>query len=223
MKILKIGRYALMLSVALTLASCNKNENIVKWLTSEQKETYAQNLSGGYPGKYFIIYTNKDCKENEAYEEIISDVQVDVLKYSMSHVLFENFPVSIISKVVDADEELSQALASTPPLTIAARYNFQYDTDYSNIVWNFTPNVLTLELNYNGEVHNISVEFSNGGRYYKDTEEELKQPNAFIHLTCGSLQLQLRAIYDGSKLIQNFSSGKGNEMDILFMSDRNNK
>ena len=220
MKVLKIGRFALTASVILTLASCNRNEYIVKRLTPEQKEAFAQNIYGEYPGKYLILYTNKECKENEAYEEIVTNAQVDVSNYWMSHVFFQDFPVSLISKVVDADEALSQALAKADPLAICARYSFQYDTDNSNIIWSYSPNEMLLKLNYNGEDHNILVEFDNAHRYYKATEDELKQPNAFNHLTKACLSLRLKAIYDGHKLIQDFISGNGNEMDILFKTTK---
>ncbi|MBP5388021.1 MAG: DUF4840 domain-containing protein [Prevotella sp.] len=160
----------------------------MKRLTSKQKETYAQNISGEYPGRYVIIYKNKDCIEGTdeagrpitvAHSETFGDVQVDVSNDKTMHVFFQDFPISLISKVVDADEGLSHALDETSQQAITARYGFDYDTDYSHIKWAFIPNVMLLNLNYGDTDHHIRIEFNNDSRYYKFTENELKQPKAF--------------------------------------------
>ena len=141
-----------MCAAMLSLASCNSDDNVERRLTTNQKERYAQNISGEYSGEYIIIYKDKDCTDmtdekgrhiiTKAHEATFSDVQLDVSDYKMQHVFFQDFPVSLISKVVDADEELSQALAETSPQAITARYGFDYDTDYSHIKWAFIPNVM---------------------------------------------------------------------------------
>ena len=146
MKTLKIWRITFAMLAALSLASCSSDDDVVRRLTNEQKETYAQNISGEYPGQYIIVYKNKDCKEwineegrrvTEAHSETFNGIQVDVSDNKMLHVFFQDFPVSLISKVVDADEELSQALAEASPQAITARYGFDYDADYSHVKWVF--------------------------------------------------------------------------------------
>ena len=228
MKTMKIWRIALTMLAALSLASCSNDDNVVKRLTNEQKETYAQNISGEYPGQYIIIYKNKDCKEwineegrrvTEAHGETFNGVQVDVSDNKMLHVFFQDFPVSLISKVMDADEELSHALAEATSQAITARYGFDYDTDYSHIKWAFIPNVMLLQLNYNGEDHHIRVEFDNNSQYYTFTDEELKQTKAFHSRAKNGIALQLKAIYDGPTLIQQFGSKSGNYMHIIFEAD----
>ena len=226
---MKIWRIALTMLAALSLASCSNDDNVVKRLTNEQKETYAQNISGEYPGQYLIIYKNKDCKDEidekgrhiitVAHEAIFSDVQVDVSDNKMLHVFFQDFPVSLISKVVDSDEALSHALAEASPQAITARYGFDYDTDYSHVKWAFIPNVMLLQLNYNGEDHHIRVEFDNNSQYYTFTDEELKQTKAFHSRAKNGIALQLKAIYDGPTLIQQFGSKSGNYMHIIFEAD----
>ena len=115
------------------LASCSSEDDVVKRLTSKQKETYAQNISGEYPGQYIITYKNKDCVEGTdeagrpitvAHSETFNDVQVDVSDNNMLHVFFQDFPISLISKVVDADEGLSHALAESNhcPLWLRLRH-----------------------------------------------------------------------------------------------------
>ena len=121
---LKYLGFILLLFSLFSLASCSNEDDVVKRLTNKQKETYAQNISGEYPGQYVIIYKNKDCIEGKdeagrpitvAHSEAFGDVQVDVSDNKMLHVFFQDFPVSLISKVVDADEGLSHALAGASP------------------------------------------------------------------------------------------------------------
>ena len=133
MRVEIIWRCSLIMIVAMfSLASCSSDDNVERQLTNTQKETYGQNISGEYPGQYIIVYKDKDCKEwtdeegwhkNEAHQETFSDVQLDVSDYMMQHVFFQDFPVSLISKVVDADMELSDALAEATPQAITARYD----------------------------------------------------------------------------------------------------
>ena len=146
--------------------------------------------------------------------------QVDVSDSKMLHVFFQNFPVSLISKVVDADEELSHALAEISPQAITARYGFDYDTDYSHVKWAFIPNVMPLNLNYDGTEHHIRIVFNNNSQYYKFTQDELKQPKAFCSLAENGITLQLEAIYDGSTLIQRFGYENGHYMHIMFKANQ---
>lgn len=209
------------------LASCSSENDVVKRLTSKQKEAYAQNISGEYPGQYIITYKNKDCVEGTdeegrpitvAHSETFNGVQVDVSGNNMLHVFFQDFPISLISKVV-TDEGLSHALAEFTQQAITARYGFDYDTDYSHVKWAFIPNVMLLNLNYDGVDHHIRIEFNNNSQYYKFTEDELKQPKAFCSLAKNGITLQLEAIYDGSTLVQRFGYENGYYMHIVFKAD----
>ena len=155
----------------------------------------------------------------KAHEATFGEVQLDVSDNKMQHIFFQNFPVSLISKVVDADEGLSHALAGASPQAITARYGFDYDSDYSHIKWAFIPNVMLLNLNYGGADHHIRLEFNNNSQYYTFTKDELQQPKAFRSLAENGIYLQLEAIYDGSTLIQRFGYEKGNYMHIIFKTE----
>ena len=206
-----------MCAAMLSLASCNSDDNVERRLTGNQKEMYAQNISGEYSGEYIIIYKDKDCTDmtdekgrhiiTKAHEAIFGNVQLDVSDNKMKHVFFQDFPVSLISKVVDADEGLSHALAGASPQAITARK------------WAFIPNIMLLNLNYVGADHHIRLEFNNNSQYYMFTEEELQQPKAFRSLAENGITLQLEAIYDGSTLIQRFGYENGNYMHIIFKTE----
>ena len=226
---LKFLGVILLLFTLLSLASCSNEDDVVKQLTGKQKETYAQNISGEYPGQYIITYKNKDCVEGTdeagrpitvAHSETFNGVQVDVSDNNMLHVFFQDFPISLISKVVDADEGLSHALAEYSQQAITARYGFDYDTDYSHVKWAFIPNVMPLNLNYDGTEHHIRIVFNNNSQYYKFTQDELKQPKAFCSLAENGITLQLEAIYDGSTLIQRFGYENGHYMHIMFKANQ---
>ena len=196
-----------MCAAMLSLASCNSDDNVERRLTTNQKERYAQNIE---KGRHIIT---------KAHEATFGEVQLDVSDNKMQHIFFQNFPVSLISKVVDADEGLSHALAGASPQAITARYGFDYDSDYSHIKWAFIPNVMLLNLNYGGADHHIRLEFNNNSQYYTFTKDELQQPKAFRSLAENGIYLQLEAIYDGSTLIQRFGYEKGNYMHIIFKTE----
>jgi len=228
MKTMKLTIACVML-VALSLASCNNDNDVEMRLTHQQKETYGQNITGEYAGRLIVTYTNKDSKvttdeagnrQIEAYRETFVNAHCDVSGYKMHHVFLQDFPVSLLAKVVDADTALSQALASAAPVTVTASYDFGYDTDYSHIAWAFIPNVMPLSLNYGGKEHHILIEFNNNSQYYTFSHEALKQPEAFRSIAQQGINLQLQAIYDGSTLVQRFNSADDNYMHITFKIPR---
>ena len=165
--------------------------------------------------------TPSNCNYTFLYLSIMSALYY-MLIYSylrlfktLLHVFFQDFPISLISKVVDADKELSDALAEAAPQAITARYDLGYDTDYEQIKWAFTPNVMSLYLVYGGADHHIRIEF-NSNYNYICAADELTQPNSFLSLAKSGVALQLKAIYDGSNLIQRFGAEEGNYMHIIF-------
>lgn len=229
MKTMKLT-IACMMLVAVTLASCNKDNDMEMRLSHQQKETFGQNIAGEYTGKLIVTYTNKDSKVTideeeghrsiEAYRETFDNVQIDVSGYKMHHFFLQDFPVSLIARVVDADAALSQALAGAAPVAVTASYDFGYATDYSHIAWAFTPNVMPLSLNYGGEDHHILIEFNNNSQYYTFTQEELGHPGAIGSIAEQGINLQLQAIYDGSTMIQRFDTADDNYMHITFKTPR---
>ncbi len=211
------------------LVSCNKDNDIEMRLTHQQKEAYGQNITGEYVGQLIVTYTDKDSKVTinedghrniEAYRETFDNAHFDVSGYKMHHVFLQDFPLSLIARVVDADEALSQALASAAPVAVTASYDFGYNTDYLHINWAFTPNVMPISLNYGGADHHIRIEFNNNSQYYTFSQEELEQPEAFRSIAEQGINLQLQAIYDGSTLIQRFATADDNYMHITFKMQR---
>ena len=61
MKTMKIWRITFAVLAAFSLASCSSDDNMERRLTTNQKEMYAQNISGEYSGEYIIIYKDKEA------------------------------------------------------------------------------------------------------------------------------------------------------------------
>lgn len=228
MKTTKIWKLAMAVLVAFSLAACGNDDEWKTRLTKEQKETFAQHIAGEYPGQYIIVYKNKDCKEwtdeegrhlTEAHEETVGGVQIDVTDSQMQQLFFQDFPVALVAQVVDEYEALSHALAEVTPQAITARYGFAYDDDFVHIKWAFQPNVIPLHLTYGGADHYIRLEFDNSSYYYTSAPEALQQPHSFLSLASTGVMLQLKAIYDGSTLLQRFGVANGNYMHIVFRAD----
>jgi len=228
MKQMKFWKIAFtMLVVTLFIASCRNEEHKPTLLTREQQETYARNISGTYPAKCYVYYTNKDSKRGfdehgnpivYGKDELIEDVQFHVYNYNMQHIGFGGFPVSMISRVIDGNEGLKQALeAYTTPTYAFARYFFKY-SNVDGIIWYFKPNGFDLTLNYDGADHLIRI-ILNNNQYHTFNEEELLQPSASSVFKNESHAFYLSAIYDGDKLIQHFNRNGENEMDFIYMAD----
>ena len=94
MKTAKLWRLAFAVLAAFSLASCSSDDNMERRLTTNQKEMYAQNISGEYSGEYIIIYKDKDCTDmtdekgrhiiTKAHEATFGEVQLKVLKCTMA-------------------------------------------------------------------------------------------------------------------------------------------
>ena len=83
-----------------------------------------------------------------------------------------------------------------------------------------TETLSVIKLNEEEEVeffsHNNAV---NSNYNYICAADELTQPNSFLSLAKSGVALQLKAIYDGSNLIQRFGAEEGNYMHIIFKTE----
>ncbi|MBQ7685007.1 MAG: DUF4840 domain-containing protein, partial [Bacteroidaceae bacterium] len=180
-------------------------------------------LSGEYEGAYHILYTDSTSKQwqNEAghtvkgeYDSIIAPAVISITDRDMRSVFFHRFPVSILSKVVDADAALSEALSQTAPVDIQVTYNIRLDTDYTHVEWYTMPTVLPLTLTYGGTEHRLRIQLGNGSIHHLFSPEELAQPIAFSGWRY--LELDVNALYDGERLVQKFDMWSGNGMTLVF-------
>ncbi|WP_158611164.1 DUF4840 domain-containing protein [Prevotella sp. OH937_COT-195] len=127
------------------------------------------------------------------------------------------FPISILSNIVDADADLSKALASLPDMDLSAKYHINYETNYTDILFYIQPNALYLTLNYRGADHHIRIEFDNSNRVYCFHPKDLEKQHAFKSVN--DIVMNLLAIYNGAKLVQKFDLWEGNGMYVMFDID----
>lgn len=213
----------LLLAPLFMLATSCHHDNLPPRLTQQQITDYCKALSGEYEGAYHILYTDSTVKvhENEEgrmvkddYDSVIAPAVISITDRDMRSVIFHRFPVSILSKVVDADAALSQALSQAAPMDVPAKYNIKLDTDYTNVQWYIMPTVLPLTLTYGGMEHRLRIQLDNGSLHHLFSPEELAHPLAFSGWRY--LELDVKALYDGDRLVQEFDMWEGNGMMLVF-------
>lgn len=213
----------LLLAPLFMLATSCHHDNLPPRLTQQQITDYCKALSGEYEGAYHILYTDSTVKvhENEEgrmvkddYDSVIAPAVISITDRDMRSVIFHRFPVSILSKVVDADAALSQALSQAVPMDVPAKYNIKLDTDYTNVQWYIMPAVLPLTLTYGGAEHHLRIQLDNASMHHLFSPEELGQPLAFSGWRY--LELDVKALYDGDRLVQKFDMWEGNGMMLVF-------
>lgn len=224
MKNISLLRVMVAMIVTLAFSSCLNNEyHVEKKLTEKQKEDFGNTIKGEYKGKYIIYYTDAECgfttDENGKVTKAGKDVKIEnammsVGDYDLKSIAMHKFPVSILSNIVDADADISKALATLPDMDLSAKYHIAYDTNYTDILFYIQPNVLYLTLNYRGADHHIRIELNNSNRVYCFSPKDLEKQYAFK--SANDIVMNVVAIYDGAKLVQKFDLWEGNGMYVTF-------
>ena len=215
MKRMKLMRGIGLLCMALVFGACH-HDTITPRLSKAQKQEYGQKLAGTYTGRYVIAYTT-DGGGKEATEGI-KQATVSITDYDMQSVIFHDFPVSMLSHIVK-DANLSQALAEVPNMDITAQYKFQYDTDYTNTLWNYTPTPVSLTLDYGGATHHITFRLGNNQRYYLFHPGDWQQSRPLLFCQW-ELMFDFVSLYEGDRLVQQFDFGSGTcGMFVVFALD----
>ena len=107
------------LLVALTFAACS-SDPVFHGMTTKQKEDYAKAIAGEYKGTYVIIYNDGGSDTKAVKKE---GVQMTVTDLTMHSVCFHDYPVSLLSNVVE-DRALAEALAGAPNVDFLVDYRF---------------------------------------------------------------------------------------------------
>ena len=186
------------LLTALTLAACS-SDPVYHGMTTKQKETYAQAISGEYKGTYVIIY-NDGSSDDKAVK--IENSQMTITDQSMHSVLFYDYPVSALSKVV-TDPALAEALASAPNVDILADYRFYDLQDNGDVNWGFELSAIPLTLHYDGAAHHLTLKLHNNNTNYRLEKASLDARAPFSNQR--AFQFSVAGIYDGDTLLQDFN------------------
>lgn len=191
-----------LLLATLMVAACH-NDNLPPRLSKSQKQEYGRKLAGTYEGTYNIIYSiqGKDSVNNKK----MTQAMVSITDYDTRNIFFHDFPISMLSRIV-LNADLSKALAEVPNQDISAQYGFQYYSDYTSTVMSFTPNPVSLTLEYGGATHHIVIHFGNNSLNYLFSPDDWAQQRPLLSAQW-QLVFDFMAIYDGDRLVQEFDYG----------------
>ena len=90
-------------------------------------------------------------------KERFEGVAMTVTDGEMRSAIFHRFPISMLSRVVDDNEPLRQALAEAPDMDLTARYDLGLYTDQETVVWALEDMTAGLTLRYGGREHHITA------------------------------------------------------------------
>ena len=186
------------LAVAM-LAACDRGPTF-HGLTEQDKEDYAQGIMGEYPGRYSIIYTDRQTKQTN--REDIDDVTFSVSNLTAHTVIFNGFPLRLLARVVD-DPELSQALSALPDMGLTGSYAFVKETEAGQVGWTLEMHPVALSLTYGGQQHNIVLHFSSLYTSITLAKGQIQGGTAFGQDR--QLSLELTDIYEGDRLLLSFN------------------
>lgn len=190
----------LMMLTAVVLAACS-SDPVFHGLTQQEKENYAQSIKGEYPGRYTILYYT-DAQEMQ--RESVDNVTFSVSDLAAHTIIFNNFPLSLLARVV-SDPELGQALSTLPNMGLTGSYEFKRESENGMVGWSFGMNPVALSLTYGGQQHNIVVHFHKSYDYFTLAKGQIESGTAFVQGM--QLQLEVSAIYEGDRLVQQFADG----------------
>ena len=187
------------LATALAITACS-NAPVFHGMTTQQKEAYAKAIAGEYSGTCIIIYNDGTTEDNVVKTETM---QMTITDQTLQAVLFHNYPVSLLSRVV-TDPALAQALADVPNMDIAASYHFFDTQDNGDVNWSIEPAPIPLTLHYDGADHHIVLKLGNTGRYYQLTKANMDANTPLANQRV--MQFDFIGIYEGDTLLQDLSS-----------------
>ena len=201
------------LMAILAVIACD-NDPVYHGLTQQEKESYAQNIKGEYPGRYIIVYTDRQTKggDTKMLRETVDNVTFSVSDLTAHTIIFNNFPLSLLARVVD-DPELGQALSTLPNMGLTGNYEFTRAIENGMVGWSFAMNPVSLSLTYGGQQHNIVLHFSAPSGFLMLAKGQIEGGTAFEQGR--QLTLELSAIYDGDRLVQQFADGWTDGLELM--------
>ena len=214
----------LMLTTVLLLTACS-SDPVLHGLTQQEKETYGQAIAGDYPGSYTILYTDNGLPQTpdgdqQLMRTTIDDALVTVDNYTTHALFFHDFPLSVLSRVVEAGSELQHALDTLQNRALTATYEFRGEGKYGLVNWAFDVQPIPLTLSYGGMVHHLYIHFKGNSNFYELAKGQIESGTAFNQGR--QLQLSLSAIYEGDQLVQEFDNvwTKSSELMLIFQFGR---
>jgi len=196
------------LLTVLTLAACS-SDPVYHGMTTEQKEAYGKAVAGKYEGTYVIIYNNDSSDDKKAK---IENAQMTITDQTTHSVLFHDFPVSLLSKVV-TDPALADALVSAPNVDVMGDYRFYDLQDNGDVHWGFELATIPLTLHYGGVDHHLLLKPSTSV-YLGLTKADLDGGTPFANQRV--FEIDVVGIYEGDTLLQALDGWKSNNAFLTY-------
>ena len=226
-----IGLLAAM-AVILLMGACQSDEVRPVRLTQQQKQEIASSIAGEYRGSYIIYWADSTTQtyvdeegvtKRSTKKERFEGVAMTVTDGGMQSVFFHRFPISMLSRVVEGNEPLRQALSEAPDMDLTASYNFGLYTDQESVVWALEDMTASLTLLYGGREHHIVLPIKNSGTTWLIGKTKEGDPISLQHVA--SLGFTFTAIIvDGETAVTlDGMWDNGNSMFGMFKIEEPNK
>ena len=151
----------LLILAMLMLSSCDNDPANKVTLSRRQ---LAQAIEGHYQGHYRVLWG--DLGTGAAEEDSVGCVSMDVRDWDHRTVVFNDFPLHLITKVVGEESPLAEALRERPRVEVLSYYSFLIPNDNSVDLY-IKPQGFHITAPYEGRVANLFFAFSNASRFYE--------------------------------------------------------
>ena len=203
--------------MATILVACS-SDPVNHGMTAKQKETYSQAIAGTYTGTYVTIYNVGD-NDSESVKVKEEGAEITVTDQTMHSVVLHDYPVNLISRVVD-NPELAEALSGMPDMDIVVNYHFYNMQDNGDVSWGFKPTAMPITLEYGGAAHHLIL------KLWSKVYLQLTKANLDAHAPFADgcvFQFDIEGIYEGNTLVEDLDfvwRNNGKDFLTYFQFDR---
>lgn len=159
---------SLLILAMLMLSSCDNDPANKVTLSRRQ---LAQAIEGYYQGHYRVLWG--DLGTGAAEEDSVGCVSMDVQDWDHRTVVFNDFPLHLITKVVGEESPLAEALRERPTVEVLSYYSFLIPNDNSVALY-IKPQGFHITAPYGGRVAHLFFAFSDASRFYGLSRQELQ-------------------------------------------------
>lgn len=197
--------FPLLILAMLMLSSCDNDPANKVTLSRRQ---LAQAIEGHYQGHYRVLWG--DLGTGAAEEDSVGCVSMDVRDWDHRTVVFNDFPLHLITKVVGEESPLAEALRERPTVELLSYYSFLIPNDNSVDLY-IKPQGFHITAPYEGRVANLFFAFSNASRFYEVSRQELQGKMALRRQDAICVRLLSVKDDEGRLLFEDTGKGAGSK------------
>ena len=195
----------LLILAMLMLSSCDNDPANKVTLSRRQ---LAQAIEGYYQGHYRVLWG--DLGTGAAEEDSVGCVSMDVQDWDHRTVVFNDFPLHLITKVVGEESPLAEALRERPTVEVLSYYSFLIPNDNSVALY-IKPQGFHITAPYGGRVAHLFFAFSDASRFYGLSRQELQGKMALRSQDAICVRLLSIKDDEGRLLFEDTGKGAGSK------------